>query len=193
MATKTALLWTPLGSRVGIGVIVLAAATAVVVGFHTGSWSLRRGVVQHPWRTAAAVTTAAAFVTVVSLAVAKPLRLDTTISSSTSAAFPGTEVDFTIVLANHTDTGLSNLALHIRLPEGLRLLGRPAYERGTGCTGTTELSCDLQFLRSNVKTVVRLGTRVEPGSPAAVKVTAWGTSAGVAGPKASFRIALGSG
>jgi hypothetical protein len=139
------------------------------------------------------LVTAAAFVTVVSLAAAKPLRLETTIVSSTSAAFPGSEIDFTIVLANHTGTGLSNLALHIRLPEGLRLLGRPAYERGTGCTGTTELSCDLQFLRSNVKTVVRLGTRVEPGSPAAVKVTAWGTSAGVAGPKASFRIALGSG
>jgi hypothetical protein len=66
-------------------------------------------------------------------------------------------------------------------------------ERGTGCTGTTELSCDLQFLRSNVTTIVRLGTRVEPGSSAVAKVTAWGTSRGVAGQRASVKVELGSG
>ncbi len=193
MATATALLWTPLGSRVGIGITVLAAAAAVVIGFHTGSWNLRRGVVRHPWRTVFALAAATAFITVASLAAAKPLRLDTAISSSTSAAFPGSEVDFTIVVANHSDTGLSNLVLHVQLPGALSLLGRPVVERGAGCTGTTELSCDLQFLRSNVSTTVKLGTRVEPGSPAAVKVTAWGTSRGVAGSEASVKIELGSG
>jgi hypothetical protein len=85
--------------------------------------------------------------------------VDLTVSvpgESGSAALGG-EKDFTIWVANSgTETAFS-VKLTLQLARGMRLLGPPAYERGSGCTGRRTVVCQLDFLEPGMSTPIRFG------------------------------------
>jgi len=123
---------------------------------------------------------------------ARPTVLSTSVSASTGAAFPGDEVDFTVTVVNETGTYLPHAVLMIRLPPSVELLGRPTFERGKGCSGSSTLVCGLSFLEAHMTTREHLGVRIAPNATSSVKLTAWGIAGDAVGPKASFTVAVGS-
>jgi hypothetical protein len=74
----------------------------------------------------------------------------------------------------------------------VELLGRPSFERGSGCTGTTRISCNLDFLGAGMSTTVRLGVRVTPAAPRKLTVSAWGSTGRAAGPRAATSVVVGA-
>jgi hypothetical protein len=83
------------------------------------------------------------------------------IQGSSTTAFAGQEVDFTVWSEdNDPSEGFGNVVLRIGLPPGLTLLGPPAYERGFGCKGTRSITCALDSLRPGMGTPVRFGVRL---------------------------------
>jgi hypothetical protein len=108
-----------------------------------------------------------------------------------TSARPGEEVDLTVYLNNPTRLMLSDVLLTLQLSPGLKLLGPPFYERGSGCVGTSTLVCHLDFLEARMSTLLRLGVQVTsaPGSTEDVRTTA--TSYGLASRhSADFKIAV---
>jgi hypothetical protein len=146
----------------------------------------------HRWRLVAAVAGVVALVAGALHIATKPIDLRASIESTASAAFPGDEVDFTIGIVNRTSEYLPHATLMIRLPQGMRLLGPPTHERGTGCKGDSTLSCDLDFLEGHMETRVHLGVRVEPDAASRLVVSAWGLGGDVVGPKTSYTVVTGS-
>ena len=49
----------------------------------------------------------------------------------------GGTIDFLAGVTNTGDQTASSLVLTVHLPDGMRLVGPPFYERGSGCTGTS--------------------------------------------------------
>lgn len=87
--------------------------------------------------------------------------LSVSIQTPLAAAAPEQEVDFTVWATNSSpDHGYADVVLTIKLPPGLRLIGPPYYERGSGCRGDTTLTCDLDDLSPNMGTPVRFGVRL---------------------------------
>ncbi len=86
--------------------------------------------------------------------------LTTSISGSSDTSAAGGEVDFVVTVGDSGAATIPDLRLTIRLAPGMELLGPPAYERGSGCTGTSELVCDLDHLDPGTTTAVRLGVRL---------------------------------
>jgi 4-amino-4-deoxy-L-arabinose transferase-like glycosyltransferase len=75
----------------------------------------------------------------------------------TGSAGVGAEKDFTVWVANAgTETAFS-VTLTLRLASGMRLLGPPAFERGSGCTGSQTVVCNLDFLEPGMSTPIRFG------------------------------------
>jgi hypothetical protein len=85
-------------------------------------------------------------------------KLQTSISASSSVSrpggdvvfrAPGGEVDFRIDVTNRSAFEASGVHLKIELAPGMQLLGRPAFTRGSGCIGSSTLTCNLDFLDPN--------------------------------------------
>jgi uncharacterized repeat protein (TIGR01451 family) len=89
-------------------------------------------------------------------AAARPARFQ----SSVTAVHPGREVKFVFTASNTSITGYGDVVLTIALPPGMRLLGPPAYERGSGCAGTTTITCDLVDLSPMMGTQVSAAIQV---------------------------------
>lgn len=89
-------------------------------------------------------------------AVPSDLRLALSAASAT-AAVDGT--DDVLVTALDAGGGSTHVVLTIDLPAGLALVGPPAYERGSGCTGQSVVVCNLDFLQSSSPTHVRFSVR----------------------------------
>jgi len=186
--TDTVFKWIAAGSGWGFAVIVVAAAAALVLALPTRPWQLRH----HRRRAGAIAAAGIALLSAAQYVAAKPTVLSTSISATTSAAFPGEEVDFTVTVVNESAKYLPHAVLMIALPPGMQLLGRPTFERGHGCAGTVALACGLSFLEAHMTTRVHVGVRIAPGAAANAKVTAWGVAGDAVGPKASFAVAIGS-
>jgi hypothetical protein len=186
--TDTVFKWIAAGSGWGFAVIVVAAAAALVLALPTRPWQLRH----HRRHAGAIIVAGIALLSAAQYVAAKPTVLSTSISATTSAAFPGEEVDFTVTVVNESAVYLPHAMLMIELPPEMRLLGRPTFERGHGCTGTVALACGLSFLEAHMTTRVHVGVRIAPGASANAKVTAWGVAGDAVGPKASFAVAIGS-
>ena len=75
------------------------------------------------------------------------VALYTSISAPSNASYLGGEVNFVVSVVDRGSVGAGNLSLVVKLSPGMRLVGPPAVTRGSGCTGTSELVCDLGFLR----------------------------------------------
>jgi hypothetical protein len=83
--------------------------------------------------------------------------LTVSVPPKSGSAGVGSEQDFTIWVANAGTETAFFVKLTLRLAPGMRLLGPPAYERGSGCTGTQTVTCDLDFLEPGMGTPIRFG------------------------------------
>jgi uncharacterized repeat protein (TIGR01451 family) len=86
----------------------------------------------------------------------------------------GGDIDFLAGVQNFGTQTANNVVLTVRLPSGMRLLGRPFYERGSGCTGTSTITCHLDFLAGQSSTLIRFSVQVTV--PGAQTMTATATS-----------------
>ncbi len=90
------------------------------------------------------------------------LNLGVTVSTAKATLVPNETVEIRVTVAHKGGTALSATQLRalIGLPVDTFLLGPPAYDRGSGCTGTTQLNCNLDFLAPAATTVVRFSINV---------------------------------
>jgi hypothetical protein len=89
-----------------------------------------------------------------------PRDLAVSIQQLTEKVFPGQEADFAVWSSNSSEyQGYGNVVLTINLPPGAALVGPPAYERGSGCTGATTIVCNLDSLSPRMSTPVRFGIK----------------------------------
>jgi len=87
----------------------------------------------------------------------------------------GGTIDFLAGVQNVGNQTADHLVLTVRLPPGMRLVGPPFYERGSGCTGTSTIVCDLDFLAGQSSTLIRFSVQVT--QPGAQTMSATATSA----------------
>jgi uncharacterized repeat protein (TIGR01451 family) len=87
----------------------------------------------------------------------------------------GGTIDFLTGVQNTGDQTAGSLVLTVHLPDGMRLVGPPFYERGSGCTGSSTITCDLDFLAGGSSTLIRYSVRVTRPGP--LTMTAAATSA----------------
>ena len=149
--------------------VLLAAAAALLVAFRSTplpsvTWSRRTLAVVGVSVCAIAVAAASAISAYPygarTTGVANFVDLRTSIQASSPLVRAGDGVAFVVTAWNPTDVNITAVVLRIKLGPGMQLLGRPAFERGPGCTGTTTLSCDLSFLEGGMSTPIRFGVRV---------------------------------
>jgi uncharacterized repeat protein (TIGR01451 family) len=198
--TQSALGWLGIG-RIGSAVIVFAAAiAALLIGLVP---ALRRRDAPLSRGAAVVVATSLALVVIASAsAIAEypyhgrvasvPAPILTAIDATKTIAVPGDEVDFTITVKNGLSEIVNSVGLTIVLPEGMQLLGAPFHERGSGCTGTRTITCNLDFLMQRMDTRVRFGVRVLPEGNADRTVAAWATIYNTVGPHAFATVKTGS-
>ncbi len=86
------------------------------------------------------------------------LRL--TLAGSRTSLVPNGSVDVIATLANAGSAGSLQTRLLIDLPTTMTLLGPPAYDRGSGCTGAQRLDCFLDYVPNGVATRVLFSVRV---------------------------------
>jgi hypothetical protein len=176
---RNALGWIGIGHEGAAAVIVAAAAAVCVIAF--------RGLVRAPARVSrraglvvalsvglvlVAAASAVGKVPYGNRQVVVPSVVSTELTASRTAAFPGDEVDFVATAWNPTGTLVDHVVLTIGLPRGFVLLGPPAYQRGSGCTGTTRILCNLDFMAPRMSTQVRFGIRVDASAAGRSTVTA---------------------
>ncbi len=77
----------------------------------------------------------------------------------------GGNMDFLIEVANAGNQTAGDVVLTVNLPAGMRLLGPPFYERGSGCTGTQTIVCPLDFLAGDSSTLIRYSVQVTGAGP----------------------------
>jgi len=197
--TPNALEWVGVG-RIGCAMIVFAAAAAALALALRTTFSLRATA---PRRAALAVAASLCLVGVATASAlaeypysgrvaSVPAVISTAIDASTAAALSGGEVDFVLTVVNPTNQLVSGVTLNVELPPAMQLLGRPFYERGSGCVGTSEISCDLDFLLEKMSTIVRLGVRLAPTARGTATVTAWTSVNGTPGRRVAVEVTVGS-
>ena len=72
----------------------------------------------------------------------------------------GSEADLVATVANTGGAGALQTHLLIDLPSTMTLLGPPAYERGSGCTGSQKVDCFLDYIPNGASTKVVFAVRV---------------------------------
>ena len=89
------------------------------------------------------------------------LNLGVTLSAAKATFAPNETVEVRVTVT-HKGGSLSATQLRalIGLPTDATLLGAPAVDRGSGCTGTAQLNCYLDFLAPTATTVVRFSINV---------------------------------
>ena len=157
--------------RWGNAVTAIFAVAAFVVAYRTIPVGKRRveraaGKRRPGW----VITLAAAAICLVVVAEAAavsgfpwagPSRdLAVSIEAPTGRIFPGQEADFTVWSSNSSSyQGYGHVLLTIELPPGAALVGPPAYERGSGCSGAGTIVCRLDSLSPRMATPVHFGIR----------------------------------
>jgi hypothetical protein len=171
-ALALALLTLPRGTRTGgRSLVVVVGSLAAIVAADASAFA------EYPYRTRV---------------LEPPNLLYTSLSASKTVALPGDEVDLIASVNNPQPTTANDAVLVIDLAPGLQLLGPPAVERGPGCTGTTEITCNLDFVVAQQTTPVRFAVRVLAGAADRETVRARSSSAGVESPGAQVTVTTGS-
>jgi hypothetical protein len=100
------------------------------------------------------------------------------------------EVNFTVWSTNSSPTtGFGPVVLTIYLPSGLKLVGPPFHERGSGCKGSEPLTCDLFSLSPQTGTPVRFGARLTEATDQKLSVSL--SAPGAVTRNASFTVDAG--
>jgi len=81
--------------------------------------------------------------------------LTVSVPPSSGTAGLGTAESLSIVVGSVGTVTTLNVNLTIQLSSGMRLLGPPYSERGSGCTGLQTIVCPLDFLEPGMRTPVR--------------------------------------
>ncbi len=105
----------------------------------------------------------------------------------------GGPISFLAGVTNSGNQTASNVVLTVRLPSGMRLLGRPFYERGSGCTGTTSIVCGLDFLEAQSSTLIRYSVQVTKPGPQTMTATVTSTGPGASTASTSYTVDLPAG
>lgn len=88
---------------------------------------------------------------------APPPDLGVAVATMPAPARAGAPVNAIVTVFNDAGAGTaSSVAAAIELPAGAVLLGPVAYERGSGCAGTSPTTCALDFLPGGWSTTLRL-------------------------------------
>jgi Ca2+-binding RTX toxin-like protein len=82
------------------------------------------------------------------------------LSASTTTPALGGEVDLTATIVNRGGAGSLQTHLVIALPATATLLGAPAYQAGSGCTGTQTVDCFLDYIPNGGTTHVWFNVRI---------------------------------
>ena len=84
------------------------------------------------------------------------LNLGVTIAAAKTTLAPNETVEISVTV-QHKSGGLSATVVYamITLPYDATLVGPPAYDRGSGCVGTTTLMCNVDFLPPSTSAVIR--------------------------------------
>ncbi len=77
----------------------------------------------------------------------------------------GGNMDFLVGVTNVGNQTAGDVVLTVGLPSGMRLLGPPFYERGSGCTGSQTITCPLDFLAGGASTLIRYSVQVTGAGP----------------------------
>lgn len=90
---------------------------------------------------------------------------------SSATPLPGTSIDVSVSVANRSPSlAARGLRATIALPADTTLLAPPVYETGNGCTGTTTLSCNLDFLSPGATSTLRFA--IDVGGAGVKQITA---------------------
>jgi hypothetical protein len=200
-----------LSSGGGALLVALAAAAALVLGIRAMPWAKIRNEQRYrarrgrPSRPAVLVTVACAYLVIAANVMAfmnSPygaelavyyVNFQTAIMASPPAANLGEEVNFAVSVTDVGHAGAGSPRLTVHLSPGMRLVGPPAYTRGTGCTGETTLLCDLGFLSPNgtQQATVNFGVRITKLDEQ--QLTASTTGPGAGNPKvATYTVTVGT-
>jgi len=98
--------------------------------------------------------------------------LQVSLAASTTTPAIGQESDLSATVVNLGGAGSLRTHLVITLPAGVTLLGVPAYDRGSGCTGTTTVDCFLDYLPNGGTTKVFFNVRSASGGDQTVSARA---------------------
>lgn len=86
--------------------------------------------------------------------------LGVTLAAAKTSLAANETVEVRVTVSNKQFGAATGLRALITLPAGVTLLGSPAVERGSGCTGTSTLDCNLDYLPANASTLVRFSINV---------------------------------
>jgi hypothetical protein len=121
---------------------------------------------------------------------ALPPDLGVALATVPDAPLVGAAVDVRAVVsadpAGGTATGVQ---LRVELPAGARLLGPPAFERGSGCAGDATIVCALDFLPNGQSTLVRFSMLAPLPGVVAASVTSQQADPDPSDDRAGFEIA----
>ncbi len=122
-----------------------------------------------------------------------PSPLMTTIAASSPQALPGSTVGFDITARSPKGVFADKVLLTIELPSQLQPTGVPASDRGPGCSGTSPIVCDLDFLQSGQSGHVQFQALVtQLNSSQHLTVKAFASTEGNPGTTASATITFGA-
>jgi Domain of unknown function DUF11 len=191
--SSNVIVWAGLNHAEGAALVAAAAITAFTLAVVSSGVSIKgktRGA--SAWGTVAVAVSLCLIATATASAVFKypygarsngatPNFVDLvpSIVGTRTSASPGEEVDFTVYLDNPTRDTLTQVLLTLKLSDGLKLLGPPFYERGSGCVGTSTIVCNIDFLEARSSTLLRLGALVTSDAGATETVQATATSEGL--------------
>jgi uncharacterized repeat protein (TIGR01451 family) len=145
--------------------------------FSVAAWSkLRRHHRVNLLLVAAAVAYVASYTADLSSALAQPsgtpvggaagfVDLQATIQQTSPNPGLGGDIDFLVGVVNAGNQTAGSVVLTVRLPAGMRLLGAPYYERGSGCSGSRTIVCPLDFLAGGDSTLIRYSVQVTGAGP----------------------------
>jgi hypothetical protein len=98
--------------------------------------------------------------------------LKVSLSASKSTLAPGEESDLVATVTNGGGAGSLQTHLVITLPNTMTLLGPPAYDRGSGCTGTQTIDCYLDYVPNGGTAKVLFAVRVSGGGTQSLSAVA---------------------
>ena len=87
--------------------------------------------------------------------------VEVTLTASSTTPAPNQVVEVRVTVLNKdTVVGATGLTATLTLPADATLLGPPAFDRGSGCTGARTLVCFLDYLPGRATTVLRFSINV---------------------------------
>jgi hypothetical protein len=97
--------------------------------------------------------------------------LNVALSAKVPALTAGDATDVVATIVNKGGAGALQTRLVIDLPPTLTLLGPPAYERGSGCTGAQRVDCYLDYVPNGATTKVLFAVRATTGGAPRIAAT----------------------